>query len=106
MTKLVCTAKNCYYNEDKMCCLGNIKVDGQAAMEADSTKCSSFVDKKSKECNSCGCSSGPKKTIAITCEAMHCQYNMDRQCTANKVNVEGPTASESSQTMCGTFKHQ
>ena len=63
MTKLDCTVTNCFYNDDKCCCKGDIMVEGEEARESGSTCCGSFVEKKSSTAKNSV--SQPKKDIEV-----------------------------------------
>lgn len=105
MTKLNCIVKNCYYNKDSKCCREGIDVHGEDATVTDATYCSSFKQGEdtysSKECH---CDAGPEKMLDVTCEAVHCVFNSNTKCHADKITIEGSGAKHESQTECGSFE--
>ena len=66
MTKLDCTVTNCFYNDDKSCCKGDIMVEGEEARESGSTCCGSFVEKKSSTAKNIGKAVLDNKTIKFS----------------------------------------
>ncbi len=46
MTRLVCSATNCLYNDDRYCCKGDIQIDGEGATTSNATCCKSFRERK------------------------------------------------------------
>ena len=101
MTKLECSATNCYYNEDKYCCKGDIMVGGKRACCEDETCCESFTEAKGDRFTSA--IEHPSKTISIDCEASNCLHNSNYKCTADHVDIKGCGACDCRQTSCATF---
>lgn len=104
MPALKCSATTCIYNKQELCSKGDIQVTGNTANTADQTSCGSFQERKgdsmSNSCVSgCGC-----ETIQVSCDACKCMYNDDRKCSASQIGIAGSNASNSQQTMCGTFR--
>lgn len=100
MTKLQCTVTNCYYNEDKCCCKGDIMVEGREAMDAGQTCCSSFREKNGAGKNAV---SSPKNEIKVDCHACNCVHNEDCKCTAEHIGIGGNNACQCEETECMTF---
>ncbi|MDO5134418.1 MAG: DUF1540 domain-containing protein [Eubacteriales bacterium] len=103
MTILKCSATTCMYNENNLCSKGEISVTGDSARDASETSCGSFREKTggtyNSAKNSCGC-----ETIHVDCQAHNCTYNEQCKCTAGSISVDGPGATSSQQTKCGTFE--
>lgn len=102
MTVLGCDVSSCYYNESKKCCKGDIEVGGYNAENASSTCCSSF--RENSGASNCSCCSSPKDKIAISCDAVKCVYNEDKNCVAGNIMVSGGDACNSEETLCASFK--
>ncbi len=102
MAELTCKAKECTYNEECLCCKGDIMVGGKHADTTDATCCESFAPKKENTYTSAV--NHPSKTISIDCEAIKCVYNDNYKCKAEKVDILGNGAKNSAGTACGTFK--
>ena len=101
MTKLQCSAMNCYYNEDKYCCKGDIMVEGKGAKNAQYTCCSSFRERKGDSArNSVG---EPKPNIDVDCHACNCVHNDDCKCNADHIGIGGSQACECRETECMSF---
>lgn len=106
MTNLKCSVVNCYHNQDKLCCLNSIKVEGPTAEISESTECSSFREQPKEMSNSCKCSHNgqPNHTLMIECDAKKCMYNDSNRCKASDIMVEGAGANVAGETRCATFK--
>lgn len=104
MTKLNCSVTSCMHNEDKLCCLREIKVEGTTADVSDGTACASFEEKgkESYKNSNCDCQK-PNPSLAIECMAQKCIYNDDYKCTASHINVDGEGAHTAGDTKCATF---
>ena len=101
MTKLQCSAMNCYYNEDKYCCKGDMMVEGKGAKNAQDTCCSSFRERKGDSArNSVG---EPKPNIDVDCHACNCVHNDDCKCNADHIGIGGSQACECRETECMSF---
>ena len=102
MTDLKCSVKNCTYNENHLCCKGSIMVDGKEAKEANATKCASF-----ENCGSCcgkNSTQSPDKKINVSCQAVNCVYNDNKNCTAAHIDVAKSKDCRNGETECATFK--
>ena len=102
MAELKCGVENCFYNEDKCCCKGDIMVGGMHADCCGDTCCESFSQKRDDAYSSS--LNHPSETISIDCEATKCMYNSNYKCYADHVDIKGMGASESRATECATFK--
>lgn len=104
MTKLNCTVKNCVHNKEKLCNLGNIKVEGTTAEISDSTACASFREKNSDSySNAKADDKKPNLNAVVECMAQKCVYNEDCNCSATHIDVAGETAHNYTETRCATF---
>lgn len=103
MPLLVCSAKNCAYNEDMYCSKGEILVGGDEAQSSGETCCTSFRERGEGATNSVGT---PSQEIEIECEACNCKYNDQCVCHADKVGIAGSSACDCEDTCCGTFREE
>ncbi|MCD7883340.1 MAG: DUF1540 domain-containing protein [Lachnospiraceae bacterium] len=103
MPALVCSAKNCRYNDSMYCCKGEIEVGGKQAQICEETCCESFYE-RTGDCmkDSCGCGHADR-TIGIQCAAVNCEYNDKCVCVADHVDISGAGACCSDETECVTF---
>lgn len=105
MNKLICQVESCRYNEDCLCDLEKIKVEGPGAARMEQTCCASFAAKGGESAsNSCGDHCASKDT-SIGCKAENCKYNSHCKCTADEVKVGCccPSPCVMSETECCTF---
>ena len=101
MTKLECSVTNCFYNDDKCCCKGDIIIEGRGAHNAGDTCCSSFRERKGDMARNAV--SAPKKNIEVDCKACNCVHNKDCKCDAEKIGIAGGGACQCAETECMTF---
>ena len=104
MTILRCSAVKCLYNKEQLCSKGDINVKGENAKNSSETSCGSFCERTDTSMvnsytDGCGC-----EKIRIDCKAHNCTYNDNCKCTASSIQVNGPDAHSSSDTMCDTFQ--
>lgn len=104
MTKLECSVKNCYFNNQMKCTKDAIQVEGREATTTDSTECSSFRMNHSTAKNSSCCDLTPKDSLNVACSARNCVYNKHEECHAAHIDIAGISADKMEQTECGTFK--
>ncbi len=102
MTQVDCTAKECIYNEEKLCCRAGITVEGNEALEKDETYCGNYE----KEHGSCcrNASLEPSSHINIRCDVLTCKYNDDRACAAESIDILHSNTGENGQTKCDRFE--
>lgn len=95
-TNLKCNATNCTFNQDMECSAGAINIKGTHADTNDGTSCSSYVDSSS---NAFVNSVNPARTNTynISCDAVKCKYNKNKNCKAKNVNIGADNA------CCDTF---
>lgn len=104
MPLLVCSAQHCVYNTGMYCGKGDILVKGDHAKRACETCCSSF---KEREVESVKSSIGtPSQSIQVDCTACDCQYNEDKVCCADQIDITGASACRCEQTECSTFEKE
>ncbi len=104
MTRLDCSVKNCYFNNEMKCAKDEIQVEGKEATTTDSTECSSFRMNNSTAKNSTGCKLTPNEELKVACNAVNCVYNRNEVCNAGHIDIAGISADRSEQTECGTFR--
>ena len=103
MADLKCGAENCTYNQNHLCCKGDICVGVKNASCSDETCCESFMvrkDENSYKNSTCHVTN----TISIDCEAEKCMYNSNYKCTASHVDIRGCHACDCRETACDTFR--
>lgn len=103
MSELKCGVQNCTYNEDCLCCKGEIMIGGIHAGHSDDTCCESFAQKKEGHDAFRSSLSHPSQTINIDCEAVKCIYNSNYKCIADHVDIKGNGAEKQQETLCATF---
>ncbi|MCI9320595.1 MAG: DUF1540 domain-containing protein [Lachnospiraceae bacterium] len=103
MAELKCSVENCTYNDQHLCCKGDIMVGGRHASSCDETCCESFVPRREGQDTFKNSTSHPCNTISIDCKAGKCEYNSDYKCTAGHVDICGCGACDCSGTACATF---
>ncbi len=103
MADLKCAVENCTYNQDCLCCKGDIMVGGKHASVSDGTCCESFARQREGFDAFTSSISHPSKTISIDCEAVKCIYNSNYKCSANHVDIKGSGACDCEETACATF---
>ncbi|MEA4920238.1 MAG: DUF1540 domain-containing protein [Clostridiaceae bacterium] len=103
MTDLKCSATTCQHNQSNLCVLNAIHVDGSAACHSSETSCSSFAPKTNSFTNSVN-KADAKPETKIKCHAQECVYNKDMLCSADSVQISGPSADRAVETECATFK--
>ncbi len=104
MAELCCSVENCTYNDQLLCCKGDINVGGEQACREEDTCCESFIQRR--EGAYVSSISHPSRVISIDCEATKCVYNEDYKCQADHVDIRGCGADDCRETACGTFKEQ
>lgn len=103
MANLGCNVNSCTHNKDNCCCLSSIHVHGNSAEKCDDTCCGNYYEaSKDTMTNSCG--KTPKETLNISCDATKCVYNDNKTCAADHISISGVCASDSSETVCASFK--
>lgn len=106
MADLKCAAENCTYNEQCMCCKGDIMVGGKHACNCDDTCCDSFICRREGQDSFKSSVIHPSKTISIDCEATKCIYNTNYKCHAEHVDIKGCSACDCKETACATFREK
>lgn len=101
MTKLKCSVMNCFYNDDKFCCKGDIMVEGNGAKTAQGTCCSSFRERTGDTARNLA--GHPRKNIEVDCQACNCVHNEDCKCAADSIGIGGSGACDCRETECMTF---
>ncbi|MCM1046490.1 MAG: DUF1540 domain-containing protein [Candidatus Gastranaerophilales bacterium] len=103
MAELKCAVENCSYNQDCLCCKGDIMVGGKHACNCEGTCCESFARQREGMDAFTSSISHPSKTISIDCEAVQCIYNSNYKCMADHVDIKGCGACDCEETACATF---
>ncbi len=106
MAELKCGVTNCNYNEDKLCCKGDIMVGGKHACRTEETCCESFAPKGEMHDRYSNSTEHPSRIISIDCEAVKCMYNSNYKCVAEHVDIKGCGACSCGETACSTFKEK
>lgn len=105
MNKLTCQVTSCAHNEDCLCDLSKINVEGPGASSMEQTCCASFTEGGSNAAQNSCANGGACRETNIDCKAEHCTYNKNCKCTAKNVSVGCGCASPCvmSETECCTF---
>lgn len=103
MAELKCSVDNCVYNDQHLCCKGDIMVGGRHASCCDDTCCESFAERREGQSSFKNSTTHPSHIISIDCEAGKCEYNEDYKCTAGHVDICGCGACDCTGTACATF---
>lgn len=103
MAELKCAVENCTYNDQRLCCKGDIMVGGKHACDCDETCCESFAQQREGMDSFKSSVTHPSSTISIDCEAVKCIYNSNYKCHADHVDITGGGACNCAQTSCATF---
>lgn len=106
MADLKCAVENCGYNDQHLCCKGDIMVGGKHACCCDETCCESFTQKREGMDSYKSSVIHPSKIISIDCEAVKCVYNSNYKCHADHVDIKGCGACDCQGTACSTFKEK
>ena len=106
MADLRCAVENCGYNEQQLCCKGDICVGGQKACDCEGTCCESFTQRREGMDSFKSSVTHPSKTISIDCEAVKCVYNSNYKCHADHVDIKGCGAYDCKGTVCATFSEK
>ncbi len=101
MTQLVCSVKNCKYNENNCCCKENIQVAGSSARKSNETCCGSFVERGITSARNSTLE--PTKATNVECKAEKCRYNENAKCHATNIDIQGKNACCCGETECATF---
>ena len=104
MTDLSCKVSNCAYNQDCLCCKGEISVGTTGAKNETGTCCDSFMQQGEQVYQNSTCHAS--SLIDIDCEAVKCIYNDNYKCKAKKVDILGNGAMNREGTLCGTYREQ
>ena len=118
---LKCNATDCAYNQNYECKAGRIHVSGRGAVSIEGTSCTTFLDKDNSslvnsilgdsrekesffnESNSSFVNNVDNSTTEpsnIKCEAHNCIYNQNKECHAEKVQIDKDNA------YCYTFNYK
>lgn len=106
MADLKCAVENCTYNDQHLCCKGDILVSGRHASASDDTCCDSFAPQREGMDSFKSSVVHPSHTISIDCEAVKCIFNSNYKCQADHVDIKGCGACDCGQTACATFAEE
>lgn len=106
MTEINCGATNCTYNQDNLCCKGDILVGGRKACDCGETCCESFSERREGHDAFTSATCHPSKIVGIDCEAVKCIHNSNYKCEAEHVDIRGCGANNCHQTACMTFQER
>ncbi|MBL4936264.1 DUF1540 domain-containing protein [Clostridium sp. YIM B02515] len=117
--QLSCSALDCVHNMSGLCSANTIHVLGSGAHTSNQTMCNTFAEKGFKnsvahfpnmnvtgEIRQLLNNDSIEMSPSIKCESVNCIYNEDRVCMAHNVQVSGPRAQSSQDTVCETFRMQ
>lgn len=104
MTGLGCNVISCAHNdnENKLCCLSSIQVQGNSACKCDDTCCGSYEEAKGNSATNA--SKAQNASLNVSCEATNCVFNENKKCSADHISISGVCASDSCETVCASFR--
>lgn len=106
MTKVICNALKCGYNDCNKCKKNFIEIEGLFAKDKIATFCYSFNNPYSskllqyefaKEMNSVG-------LVKVKCSANNCIYNNSLECIKDEIKIGRFNSLYRSETECDSFK--
>lgn len=113
---LSCSAMNCVNNISGLCSARNIHVSGTSARSSSDTHCETFAEKGLKnaifnltnmnitgEIRQLFNKDSIEMSPSIKCEAINCNYNVEKFCTARGIQIYGSGTPSSDGTKCETF---
>lgn len=103
MPELRCTVQTCVHNQQFLCDLDAIEVEGRSAERPEETCCGSFSERKGEQYSNR--EKEASATSSIDCKAEDCVYNEQCKCHAGKISVEGSSACHCDETACATFQN-
>ena len=101
MTKLQFSDTNFYYNVDRLCCKGDIMVEGTGATNAQGTCCASFRERRGDSARNAVLK--PDANVDVDCHACNCVHNEDCKCQADYIGIRGSQACQCQDTECISF---
>ena len=104
MSVLKCGADHCVYNQEKLCCKGEICVGGAHANNCEDTCCENFACRREGADSFTSSISHPSRNVSIDCEASKCVYNDHYKCIADHVDISGKGGTDKDATCCRTFR--
>ncbi|ERI94385.1 hypothetical protein HMPREF1982_01021 [Clostridiales bacterium oral taxon 876 str. F0540] len=117
--QLNCNALKCVHNMSGLCSANTIHVFGSGAHTSDETMCNTFAEKGftnaithltnmnvTGEVRQLLNNNAIEMSPAIKCESVNCIYNEEGVCRASNVQISGPRAETSQDTVCDTFRMQ
>lgn len=115
-TELSCNAGNCVNNINGLCSAKEIKINGEMASSSMETLCETFAERSftnaisnmpnmnlGGEIKQLFSQDSIEMSPSIACDAVKCSYNENRACHASNVQINGPVADMSKETVCETF---
>lgn len=116
IVKLSCSATTCVQNMSGLCAANSIEIVASNAHTSAATQCNTFAEKGLKnaitnminmnvvgEVKQVFTNSSIEMSPKIECEAVTCNYNTNKLCSATNIQIHGPSASTSEDTQCETF---
>lgn len=103
MPNLNCGVDNCAYNQNDMCSLNSIKVNGSFANHSGATCCGSFIEKGGFT-NAAFTMGEAEPETMVSCEAENCCHNKKCKCHAESIDISGDYAETQDHTECSSFK--
>ena len=105
MPNLSCGVDNCAYNQNDMCSLNSIKVNGSISDQSQATRWGSFIDKGGFTKNA-DAKRPAEPATSVACEAEKCCYNKNCKCHAESIDISGDYAQHQDNTECSTFRQE
>lgn len=115
--ELGCSAGGCVHNVNGLCSANVIHVLGSGAHISGETMCDTFAPRSFEnafahlpnmnvagEIKQVFTNKSIEMSPIVKCEAINCIYNEGRKCSASNVQIHGPNADNSEETVCETFR--
>lgn len=108
MPNIICTAKECKYNNSELCVKRKISVEGLFSRSQLGTFCESFKLEPrginfSLESSEIFDEDKIGSKAEVTCNANYCTHNLNSYCQAKKINIKNENARYRSETECESF---
>ena len=100
MTGLICSVKECAFNEKHLCCRQEINVGKENALKERDTMCQSFNNELNENATIFRM---PSLATKINCDAVNCAHNKERICRAENIEIGDASSDSVVSTKCESF---
>ena len=103
MQNINCDVTNCSHNNSGSCYADRVNIGGDGASVEKGTCCGSFLDSRlySTLTNS---TMGGRGSNELVCKAEKCNYNKNKLCTLESIQVSGGPSNIYTETYCASFE--